>query len=404
MIVPIRTDRLPKRRPVIVEAIITLNVLVFVLVLGADRTGQMNIERIIDAGHFDPQHFHAWQLLTYQFLHDPTSIWHLLMNMLFLWVFGGAVESRLGRFGFACFYLLCGAVAGLAHMMVESTPVIGASGSICGVTGAFLALFPRSRVIVLFLFTLSLFAVPSLWMIGLYFAIDLLRELSDVMGRPMGNTAYMAHLAGYVYGFAYAFSLLAFKVLKRDEFDAFFLFTQMRRRAALRAVTRQSPTGPWASASSDTSERLKLQRAREADSVTAKPPAPPSAAESLRARVNHLAEVHDLPAAAAAYRQLLAESPDSVFLEQRQMDLANQFSAEQDFSRAATAYGLFLNRYPKSSSASQVRLMLGVIYGRHLNQPAKAREAITAAIASITDASQRAFADRLLAEISAIPA
>jgi membrane associated rhomboid family serine protease len=101
-----------------------------------------------------------WQLFSSLFIHDPHSVWHLAFNMLFLWIFGAPVESRLGRVSFLSLYLLGGAVANIAHMMVSKAPVIGASGAIAGLTGAFLALYPRSRVIVLFLFTMSFISVP----------------------------------------------------------------------------------------------------------------------------------------------------------------------------------------------------------------------------------------------------
>ena len=74
--------------------------------------------------------FRPWQLVTYQFLHDPWSVFHLGFNMLFLWVFGSAVEDRMSRPSYLAFYLMGGVVAGLGHMMTSASPVIGASGSV----------------------------------------------------------------------------------------------------------------------------------------------------------------------------------------------------------------------------------------------------------------------------------
>ena len=116
------------------------------------------------------------------FAYDPDGILHLLFNMLFLWVFGRAVEDRLGHVGFLAFYLVGGIIAGWAHSLVDRHPVIGASGSIAGVTGAFLALFPRSRVQVLFF--ISLISVPSLLFILLYVAIDLLNTMAGGVAGP----------------------------------------------------------------------------------------------------------------------------------------------------------------------------------------------------------------------------
>ena len=185
MIIPLRTDRPPKRTPMVTQALIVVNLAVYLLGAAGGYLGLFeDAEALTGIGHFDPEQFKAWQLLTYQFLHDPHGIWHIAFNMLFLWVFGSAVEDRLGRVGFLGFYLIGGAVAALAHMAITKAPVIGASGSIAGVTGAFLALFPRSRIqILVFFFIIGTYSIPSLWFIGFYIAIDSVvptLSLSDV--------------------------------------------------------------------------------------------------------------------------------------------------------------------------------------------------------------------------------
>ncbi|MHC4768745.1 MAG: rhomboid family intramembrane serine protease, partial [Planctomycetota bacterium] len=171
MFIPLRTDRPPKRRPLVTQSLILVNLAVY-LVGAAGFYFDLfeNPQALVDFGHFDPQEFKAWQLVSYQFLHDPHGILHIAFNMLFLWVFGAAVEDRLGRVGFLGFYLTGGIVAALAHAMIKpSDPVIGASGSIAGVTGAFLALFPRSRIqVLIFFFIVGVISIPSLWFIGIY--------------------------------------------------------------------------------------------------------------------------------------------------------------------------------------------------------------------------------------------
>jgi membrane associated rhomboid family serine protease len=151
MIIHLRTDQPARRQPVVTEGIILVNALVYLAGLIGRYSGSFDEETFIRWGHFDPQQFRAWQLITTQFMHDPYGLWHIAFNMLFLWVFGAAVENRLGRIGFAAFYLVGGAVAALGHMIVSNAPVIGASGAVAAVTGAFLALFPRSRIVLLFL-------------------------------------------------------------------------------------------------------------------------------------------------------------------------------------------------------------------------------------------------------------
>jgi membrane associated rhomboid family serine protease len=396
MIIPLRTNRPPKRRPIVTEALIILNMLVYLFGLWANYSGTLSLEELLSFGHLWRRDFHIWQLVTYQFLHDPSSIWHLAFNMLFLWIFGCAVESRLGRVSFLCFYLMGGALAGIAHMMVEPNPVIGASGAIAAVTGAFLALFPRSQIqILIFFFFIGVYSIPSLWFIGFYFALDLLQAIWSQATEGGARVAYMAHIAGYVFGFALAFTLLATRIVKREEFDVFFLFKQWRRRAAFRAASRAGPGGMWDAASSDTTGRIEKQAKKRASA----PSADEQRIAERRGEINRLISDHRLPEAAAKYRQLWELDPDAVMPEARQLDLANQLQAEQDHKSAAKAYELLLEKFPTAAKAGEVRLLLGLIYTRNLPRPQRARELIEKARSTLTDAAYKALADQLLAEI-----
>jgi len=180
MFIPIRTDRAPRRRPVATQVIIGINLVIFIVAHLGDRSDWFTMEAFLGAGHFDPQAIRPWQLITYQFLHAPNSFWHIGANMVFLWVVGSAVEGRLRASGFVPLYLLGGMVAGIGHLMLSGNPVIGASGSVAAVTGAYLALFPRSSVQVLVIFfVIGLYSIPSLWFIGFYVALDLINALLD---------------------------------------------------------------------------------------------------------------------------------------------------------------------------------------------------------------------------------
>ncbi len=137
-------------------------------------------------------------LVTYQFLHADWL--HLLGNMLFLWVFGNNIEDRLGRLRFLPFYLLCGAIAALGQALVDpgtDIPLIGASGAVAGMLGAYLVLFPRAGVWTLVAFVIPLKLPAWLW-IGIYFVLQF-AYLGDSMTAG-GDVAYMAHIAGFLAG------------------------------------------------------------------------------------------------------------------------------------------------------------------------------------------------------------
>ncbi|MBN1243562.1 MAG: rhomboid family intramembrane serine protease [Spirochaetales bacterium] len=143
-------------------------------------------------------------VVTSMFLHG--SLGHLFGNMLYLWIFGDNVEGRLGRTRFALLYLLSG-VAGVAAHVTQAaltgrgllTPMIGASGAISGILGAYLAFFPRNRVYVL-TFGFLPAGLPALVVIGLWFALQLVNGL----GGASGGVAWMAHVGGFVTGWLLA--------------------------------------------------------------------------------------------------------------------------------------------------------------------------------------------------------
>ncbi|MBU0520135.1 rhomboid family intramembrane serine protease [bacterium] len=141
-------------------------------------------------------------LFTSQFLHG--GIFHLLGNMLYLWIFGNNIEDVLGRFRFLLFYLLCGVLAAIAHLILNTEsiiPMVGASGAIAGVLGAYLMTFPGARVVVLvFLFIfITTIRVQTFWVLGLWFLMQLLYAGSSATGA-VTNVAYMAHVGGFLAG------------------------------------------------------------------------------------------------------------------------------------------------------------------------------------------------------------
>jgi len=139
----------------------------------------------------------AGSIFTAMFLHG--DFFHLAGNMLYLWIFGDNVEDRVGRGRFVAFYLICGAIAALAQALPDmrsTVPMIGASGAVSGVLGAYAMLYPRANVLVALPFLLL--RVPALIVLGLWFAAQL---ASSFVAEPgAGGVAFTAHVAGFVGG------------------------------------------------------------------------------------------------------------------------------------------------------------------------------------------------------------
>lgn len=144
-------------------------------------------------------------LLTYMFLHGGWL--HLITNMLFLWVFADNVEDAFGHVAFAMFYLVCGVAAGLTHIIIEPSshaPLVGASGAVSGVLGAYLLLYPRARVWILLFMRLPL-RLGAAWVLGGWFIVQIVSLLYP--GNDGIEVAWFAHIGGFLTGLAITFML-----------------------------------------------------------------------------------------------------------------------------------------------------------------------------------------------------
>ena len=144
----------------------------------------------------------AWMtMFTSMFLHGGWM--HLIGNMLYLWIFADNVEDRFGHGRFIVFYLLCGVGAALAQALPDpdsQIPMVGASGAISGVLGAYALMFPRAHVLVAIpIGVLAFTRMPALLVLGLWFAMQL---LSEMMAPPGAGVAFRAHIGGFVAGMA----------------------------------------------------------------------------------------------------------------------------------------------------------------------------------------------------------
>ena len=235
--IPYRDENATLRTPVVTIALIAINVVVWIVVQGAgmavplarsvcnfgliagELTGRVapgtsfgmgpDLVCVTDPGRG------ASHLITAMFLHG--SWMHLIGNMWFLWIFGNNIEDSMGRVRFVVFYLLCGLAAAAAQVATDPSslaPMIGASGAISGVMGAYLVLYPRVRVYTLVPigFFLTSIALPAWTMLLFWMGIQLVSGLVSLARTSVGGVAFFAHIGGFVAG------LILILLFKRDDY------------------------------------------------------------------------------------------------------------------------------------------------------------------------------------------
>ena len=207
---PLRDDVPSRRFPLVTVSIVVVNAVVFLfqVLAGPAAISIAELFGIVPA-RITTQWQNPLVLLTLfssMYLHGGWA--HLIGNMWYLWVFGDNVEDRMGRGRFFIFYTLCGLVAGSLQIIAaprSTIPMIGASGAIAGVLGAYLLLFPRARVstlVPLFLF-IRIVWLPAIVVLGGWFVIQLLNGLASLnVVVQTGGVAWWAHIGGFVVGMA----------------------------------------------------------------------------------------------------------------------------------------------------------------------------------------------------------
>jgi membrane associated rhomboid family serine protease len=211
--IPLR-DVIPSRtRPGVTISLIVINVLIYLFQASLTERGQ---ETFIYAFGVVPAYFTVSSVLTSMFVHGGLA--HLIGNMLFLWIFGDNVEDRMGHLRYLIFYLVSGFVAAVSQVMLDPTslvPMVGASGAIAGVMGAYLVLYPHSRVLMLFPFPVFLFELPAVAFLGLWFLAQFLNGIGQLpvfqQDQISGGVAFWAHVMGFATG------LVLVMFLKRPE-------------------------------------------------------------------------------------------------------------------------------------------------------------------------------------------
>ena len=197
--IPLR-DIIPSRTtPIVTIALIVTNVLVFLFELSL---GPAVNDFTLYFG-LVPAAFSWVAVFTSMFLHG--GLFHVAGNMLYLWIFGDNVEDRMGHGRFLVFYLLCGIAAALAQTIAAPdsvVPMVGASGAIAGVMGAYFVLYPKSRIVTLIplFFFFQIVEVPAIFFLGIWFLMQFLSGVGSIVTAAQGGVAFWAHVAGFLAG------------------------------------------------------------------------------------------------------------------------------------------------------------------------------------------------------------
>lgn len=204
--IPIRDEIKTHRTPIVNYALVVINVLVFLWMF----LNSANLETIYYEHALIPANFlngidlgDIKDIFTSMFMHGGWM--HLIGNMLYLWIFGDNIEDRLGHIGYLLFYLAGGIAAALLQSLISPSsqiPMVGASGAIAGVLGAYLVMYPNSRVYTFIPigFYARVRLVPAVVVLGLWFLLQIISGVGSLGALDQGGTAYFAHIGGFIFG------------------------------------------------------------------------------------------------------------------------------------------------------------------------------------------------------------
>jgi hypothetical protein len=279
----------------------------------------------------------------------------------------------MGNVGYVCFYLAAAVFSGIGHVLFSNSPVLGASGAVAAVTGAYLVLFPRSLITVVYWFIfIGTFEIQA----SLFIALKLIILDNIIYTSVSSQIAYGAHLAGYAFGIATILLLLSTKLLQTEQTTLWMIIKQWNRRRQFRdsAPSRQpGQKTKWVKAEIKKTH-AQITRDREI--------------AEFRTRITNCLTQHNLTDAALIYIELIEIDAEHILPRQQQLDIANQLMASREWQQSADAYEKFMKQYGNSQHYEQVELMLGILYARYLNESEKAIEYLNRARKAIADPGQ----------------
>ena len=202
MFFPYKDDNPRVLVPYVTYGILGLNILVFIGQILLSISDPDLGTAIVYTFGFVPAKFSIITIITSMFIHGGLA--HIIGNMWFLWLFGDNVESVLGHLKYFLFYMVCGIGAALGQFLISTSsqvPMVGASGAIAGILGAYMIQFPKARVHVLvILIFITTIAVPAQIVLGLWFLMQLTGGLGTLGMDTTGGVAWFAHVGGFISG------------------------------------------------------------------------------------------------------------------------------------------------------------------------------------------------------------
>jgi membrane associated rhomboid family serine protease len=378
MFLPIRTDSPLRSTPYMNWLLIAMNVVMF--------AAQQVFPNLINSLELHPTSPTVWGFITYQFAH--ANLLHIGANMLFLYIFGNNVNDKMGHVGYAAFYLAGGIMAGICYVLSEQhgTPIVGASGSIAAITGAYLILFPRSHITMVYMFIfIGKMEIQSMWIILLYFAQDLFLNSAGTDG-----VAHIAHIGGTIFGSLICLGLVVTHLLPRDQFDVWALIQRWNKRRQYRDLVARG-FNPFDYSNSNAPQR---SGSRLTDAALEQ-------VQDLRERINAAISQHELSIAADLYVQMKKLDDTQVLSRQAQLDVATQLHHDGHFPQAAEAYESLLKAYPKLDHIEQVELALGILLSRHVKDYERARKHLSRVVDRVHEGKSLDMAKQELALLPA---
>ena len=363
IIIPYRTSIRPRKTPYANYIIIAANILLFLLSYFPHRNPFTGADEYLRSWAnilvLNPDYLftNLWQFVSYAFLHG--GFWHILGNMFFLYLFGNNVNDKLGNVSYMAFYLAGAVFSGIGHCILSNSPVLGASGAVAAVTGAYLVLFPQTLISVFWwlLFFINTIELPALYFIA--FKLIIWDNMLEPQITPTMPIAHSAHLAGYAFGIVAMTGMIAVGLISSSHFDLWDMIKQWNRRRRFRDAVSNG-YDPFTSIP----KRIRVKEVKK----TAAQKLSEETSQKLRAEISSRFYQRNLSDAAEIYLKLIEHDSQQILPRQQLLDIANQLAGESKHAEAAKAYEQFLTHYSNYEYSEQVELMLGLVYSRYLGQ------------------------------------